>query len=57
MGKDTMIVTWFNEHSRRQECEIFEKEHLHIAKSYIEMIKLDNTCSNIKLYSSQEEPI
>lgn len=52
-----MIVTWFNENSRRQECEIFEKDYLHIVDTYIEMIKLDKTCSNIKLYSSQEEPI
>jgi hypothetical protein len=57
MDKDTMIVTWFNENSRRQECEIFEKDYLHIVDTYIEMIKLDKTCSNIKLYSSQEEPI
>lgn len=52
--EDTMIVTWFNENSRRQECEIFEKEHLHIAKSYIEMVKSDKTCSNIQTYSSKE---
>ena len=49
-----IIVTWVNNKTRRQECEVFEKAAVGLAYKYINMLKSEKICSNIKLYGATQ---